>query len=146
MDALPVSPSPDLTHPYGDASYILGLLTRMIVSVRLKRNGGVLMWPWDLKLQLNRIERKLDLLTAKENAMTAKLDQVVQDVQDESTVEDSLISLTTAIKAQLDAALANTSISPADQAKIDAIFTGLEANKAKLAAAITANTPVAPAA
>lgn len=104
------------------------------------------MWPWDLKLQLNRIERKLDLLTAKENAMTAKLDQVVQDVQDESTVEDSLISLTTAIKAQLDAALANTSISPADQAKIDAIFTGLEANKAKLAAAITANTPVAPAA
>lgn len=96
----------------------------------------------DIRAQLNRIERKIDLLTAKENAMDETLDQVLQDVQNESTVEDSLIALTTSIKTQLDAALANTSISASDQAKIDAIFTGIEANKTKLASAITTNTPV----
>lgn len=76
----------------------------------------------------------------------ATIDDVVKDVTDESTVEDGLITLTTDIKTQLDAALAGTTVPPAVQAKIDAVFTQLETNKAKLAAAITANTPAAPAA
>ena len=71
----------------------------------------------------------------------ATIDDVVKDVTDESTVEDGLITLTTDIKTQLDAALAGTTVPPAVQAKIDAVFTQLETNKAKLAAAITANTP-----
>jgi hypothetical protein len=82
----------------------------------------------------------------KENKVMATIDDVVKDVTDESTVEDGLITLTTDIKTQLDAALAGTTVPPAVQAKIDAVFTQLETNKAKLAAAITANTPAAPAA
>ena len=75
--------------------------------------------------------------------MSANIDQVLQDATDESTVEDSLIAVTTNIKSQLDAALAGTTIPPAVQAKIDAVFTQLETNKAKVAAAVLANTPAA---
>jgi hypothetical protein len=74
------------------------------------------------------------------------LDQVLQSATDESTVEDSLIALTGNIKSQLDAALSGTTVAPAVQAKIDAIFTQIESNKAKVAAAVLTNTPSAPAA
>lgn len=73
----------------------------------------------------------------------ATLDQVLQDVTDESTLDDSIITLLTGIKAQLDAVLAG-GLTPEVQAKVDAIFTAAEANKAKVAAAIAANTPAAP--
>lgn len=72
----------------------------------------------------------------------ATIDQVVQDVTDETTVEQSLVTLTAGIKAQLDAITAGA-LPPATQAKVDAIFAQLETNKATLAAAITANTPAA---
>ncbi len=86
--------------------------------------------------QLTRIEKLL-----KRQAM--KIDDVLSDIQDESTVEDSLVVLTTNLKTSLDAALKNQGI-PADvQAKIDAAFAQIENNKAKVAAAILANTPAA---
>lgn len=72
------------------------------------------------------------------------IDEVLQDATDESTVADSLIVVTTNIKAQLDAALAGTTVPPAVQAKIDAVFAQIETNKKKLADAILANTPAAP--
>jgi len=87
---------------------------------------------------LERIERKLTI-------MAATIDQLVQDATDESTVEDSLIAITSGFKAQLDAILAGA-LPAAVQAKVDAAFATLEANKAKLAAAVLANTPAAPAA
>lgn len=90
-----------------------------------------------LHKRLHNLEHKLDKII-----MT--LDQVLQSVTDESTVDDSIITLLTGIKAQLDAALKG-GLSPADQAKVDAIFAAAEANKAKVSAAITANTPAAPA-
>ena len=97
---------------------------------------------------LSRIERKLNLVIAllgevlrKERRIMATIDQVLQDVTDESTLEDSIITLLQGVQKQLADALANTTI-PADvQAKIDSVFAGLEANKAKVAAAVTANTP-----
>lgn len=73
------------------------------------------------------------------------LDQVLASVTDESTIDDSIITLLTGIKTQLDAALAG-GLSPANQAKVDAIFAAAEANKAKVSAAITANTSAAPTA
>lgn len=77
------------------------------------------------------------------NIMANTLDDVLKDVTDESTLDDSIIALLTGIKAQLDSVLAG-GLTPAQQAKVDAIFSGLEANKAKVSAAITANTPAAP--
>lgn len=76
--------------------------------------------------------------------MSATLDQVLADVNSETTLENSVVALLNGVETQLKAALANTSISAADQAKIDGIFDGLEANKTSLTAAITANTPAAP--
>ena len=74
------------------------------------------------------------------------LDDVLQDVADESTVDDSIIALTTSLQTQLAAALESTTVTPAVQAKIDAIFAQVETNKAKVAAAVLAGTPAAPAA
>ena len=79
-----------------------------------------------------------------EKRIMAKIDDVLADVEAETTLEDSILSLLTAVQSQLAAALANTTV-PADvQAMIDATFAALEANKAKLTAAVAANTPAAP--
>jgi hypothetical protein len=101
-----------------------------------------------MKTYLEQIDSKLDFVIAllgtvlrKERRIMATLDQVLADTTDEATLDDSIITLLTGIKKQLDDALAN-SITPAQQAQIDQIFTNLEANKVKVAAAITANTPV----
>lgn len=75
--------------------------------------------------------------------MANTLDDVANDVRDESTVIDSLAALTAGIKKQLDDALSGATLPPQVQAKVDAVFAGIEANKAKLAKAITDNTPAA---
>jgi hypothetical protein len=92
----------------------------------------------EIKKQLNRIEKR-------EKRQTMKIDDVITDLQDQSTVEDGLVTLTTNLKTSLDAALKNQGIPPDVQAKIDAAFAQIEANKKKIADAIVANTPVAPA-
>jgi hypothetical protein len=75
------------------------------------------------------VDRKLE-------AIMATLDDVVAKVTDIGTVEDSVITLLTSIKAQLDAA-------GQDPAKLQALSDALDAQKAKLTAAVTANTPAA---
>jgi hypothetical protein len=73
----------------------------------------------------------------------ASLDQVLQDVSDESTQIDGLSTLTAGLKQQLADALAGVTLPPAVQAKVDAVFSGVEANKQKVVDAINANTPAA---
>jgi hypothetical protein len=73
----------------------------------------------------------------------ASIDDLTQSVAEESTLEDSVLTLLNGIKQQLADALSGTTLPTAVQAKVDAAFASLEANKAKLAAAVTANTPQA---
>ena len=87
-------------------------------------------------LILHRIEERL-------NIMAATLDQILQDVTDESTVIDSISTLVQGLQQQLKDALSGATLSPAIQAKVDAVFAQAEANKAKLATAVAANTPAA---
>lgn len=94
----------------------------------------------------DRIEKKLDRalellmgIKALEQQMAHTLDEVLSDVTDESTVVDSLVTLVQGLHDQVTAA-------KGDQVKIDAIFAAAEANKAKLAAALVANTDAAPSA
>jgi uncharacterized protein YoxC len=103
---------------------------------------GVLTLLDKIDTKLNKVLALLQGIKRQEKLIMATLDQVMADVQEESTVVDSLATLTAAIKAQLDAALANE-VSPAAQAKVDAIFAAIEANKQKMADAILANTPAA---
>lgn len=85
------------------------------------------------------IKQELNLINQKLLKMSATLDQLLQDVNDETTLENSLITLTQGIKAQLDAILAGNL--PADvQAKVDSLFSQVEANKLALTNAIAANT------
>jgi len=67
--------------------------------------------------------------------MSATLDQVLADVTAETTLVGSLQTFVQGLEAQI----ANIGLSPSDQAKVDQIFAGLEANKVALAA--IQNTP-----
>jgi len=77
---------------------------------------------------------KLDRIIALQETMMAKIDDILADVQAESTLDDSIITLLTNIAQQLKDA-------GTDPAKLQAVQDAIDANKAKISAAITANTP-----
>jgi hypothetical protein len=82
-------------------------------------------------------------LTAQGVKQMATLDEVLTDVTDETTQIGSLSVLTAGLKQQLADALAGTTLPPAVQAKVDAVFAGVESNKAAVVKAINDNTPAA---
>jgi len=94
---------------------------------------------------LNLVLAKLDVMKIQETTIMATLDQILQDVNDESTKLDSLSTFIAGLKQQIADALAGVTLPPAVQAQVDAIFAGAEANKAKVQAALDANVPPAPA-
>lgn len=73
----------------------------------------------------------------------ATLDETLAAVTAEDTKVDSIIALVAGLKQQLADALAGTTLPPATQAKIDAIFSQATASAGKIDTAITANTPPA---
>lgn len=87
--------------------------------------------------KLDLIVRLLSLVLRKENAMADTLDEIVADVAQETTVEQSVLTLLNGIAAQLAAAAQ-------DPAKLAALHTSLQANITALTAAVTANTSAAP--
>lgn len=89
--------------------------------------------------KLNHILQLLQHIKERVDHIMPTLDEVLVDVQDESTRIDSLSTLVAGIKKQLDDILAGQ-LPPEVQAKVDAVFAGVEANKAKVQAAIDANT------
>ena len=82
---------------------------------------------------------KLDLILANQEKIMASLQETLDDVTAETTAIDSVVALVQGLRDQLNAA----GLSSADQAKVDAIFTAIEGNKTKLAAALAANVPAA---
>ena len=88
---------------------------------------------------LQKLDEILTLLKAAKAegiVMAATLQQIMDDVKEETTSVDSLSTLIQGLKDQIAAA-------NGDQAKIDEIFAQLEANKAKLVSVLAANTPAA---
>jgi hypothetical protein len=84
--------------------------------------------------KLDQILAELVDLKAQGVKIMATLDEIVADVADESTVDDSIITLLTNISQQLKDA-------GNDPAKLQAVKDAIDANKAKIAAAVVANTP-----
>jgi uncharacterized coiled-coil protein SlyX len=84
---------------------------------------------------------RLDIIIANQEKTMATLDQILADVTQETTDIASISTLIKGLKQQLADALAGTTLSPATQAKVDAIFAGAETNKAAIADALSANTP-----
>jgi len=91
----------------------------------------------ELVARLDRIERG-------ETTIMADLNTLQADVTAEQTVEQSAIKLLGGLKTQLDAAIAANA--NGDPTKLADLSSQIEANTAALAAAVTANTPAAPAA
>ena len=88
--------------------------------------------------KLDAILLKLEDIRGKEEAMTLELDALTLQVQATTDVETSAIVLIQGLATQL-AAIKD------DPAKIAALSVSLKASADSLAAAITANTPAAPA-
>ena len=87
---------------------------------------------------------QLDLIiTGLENIM-ATLDELLTAVTENSSVDDSIITLLEGIAAQLKDALSGAVLPPVVQAKVDAVFAAIKADTQKVTDAITANTPQAP--
>lgn len=76
--------------------------------------------------------------------MDKTIDEVLTSVTENATVGESIVTLLTGIKKQLDDVLSGVTLPPAVQAKVNAIFEASEADKQKLADAIVANTPNEP--
>ena len=88
-----------------------------------------------------RVEASLTHIKDRIGILMATIDEVLVGVTELDTLEDSLIALVQNIKAQLDALLANQGIPAEVQAKIDAVFAQVEANKTQVSEAVIANTP-----
>lgn len=73
------------------------------------------------------------------------LDEVLQQVTDEDTKVDSIITMLSGVEQQLKDALAGVTLPPAVQAKVDAVFAKAKGSADKIDAAIAANTPPTPA-
>jgi hypothetical protein len=80
----------------------------------------------------------LTLLT-KGDILMATLDEMVAAASASSTKVDSLIALQVAQKAALDEALKGITLSPEQQAKVDAVFAIDTGDAAKVQAALDAN-------
>ena len=88
-------------------------------------------------------DRKLDTILKNQETMMATLDETLAAVTAEDTKVDSIIALVAGLKTQLADALSGTTLPPATQAKVDAIFAQATASAGKIDTAITANTPPA---
>lgn len=102
----------------------------------ISRCPGIRTPPWAIEQnhRLGAIERKLEIIMAT-------LDDVLKDVTDESSRLDSISTLLDGLKQQLADALAGTTLPPATQAKVDAIFAQAETNKGKIDKALNTNVP-----
>lgn len=99
--------------------------------------------PNEVLARLEDLRRKLNLVLQNQDKIMATLDDVLKEVTDESTALDGIATLISGLRQQLADALAGTTLPPATQAKVDAIFTQAETNAGKIATALAANTPPA---
>jgi uncharacterized coiled-coil protein SlyX len=90
------------------------------------------------------IEAKLNALLTKETKMAKTIDDLTTDVEATKTVNASVMTLLTGLTAQI-TALKSASTDAGTAVKIDALASQMEAQNTDLAAAVTANTPGAPA-
>jgi NTP pyrophosphatase (non-canonical NTP hydrolase) len=87
-----------------------------------------------------QIIRMLEQLKNGQEDIMATLDEILADVQAETSLIDGVSTLISGLKQQLADALAGV-LTPAQQAEVDAIFAAAETNKQKLSDALVSGTP-----
>jgi len=116
------------------------------INLNIRQHPGTEVpdWARDVLTKLGLIIQNQATGLANQETIMATLEQVAQDMTDETTAIDSVAALITGLQQQVADALSGVTLPPAVQAKVDAIFVTAEANKAKLAAALAANVPPVP--
>jgi len=97
-----------------------------------------------LEALLEDMTWKQGLVLRKLERIMATLDEVLADVTEEGTKLDSLGTFIAGLKQQIADALVGVTLPPAIQAKVDAVFAGVESNKGKVQAALDANVTPPP--
>lgn len=87
---------------------------------------------------LKRIEALEKQFKELKMALREEFDALLVKVTEEETVEDSMITLLTGIKAQLDTLAGQATVTPEE---VKALADKIGTDKDKMAAAIVANTP-----
>jgi len=98
----------------------------------------------ELRALLTDIHRHEGQILRNQEKIMSTLDEVLADVTEEGTKLDSLSTFIAGLKQQIADALSGATLPPAVQAKVDAVFAGVESNKAKVQAALDANVPPPP--
>jgi len=100
----------------------------------------------ELKSKLDKINAKLDIailllnrLNRQESTMAIDLTKITAEVQANTTVTQSVVTLVNSLAAQI--AAIPPSSDPTTQAALDQLVQTLGANDQTIAAAVTANTP-----
>jgi hypothetical protein len=91
----------------------------------------------DLRREVANIAASI--LDMKEK-IVATIDQLAQDVSDESTLIESVATLITGLRQQILDALSGATLPEAVQAKVNAVFATAESNKARLTSALATGT------
>jgi hypothetical protein len=91
--------------------------------------------------KLDRVLDSLSIIHQELHTIMASLSDILTDVTDEGTAIAGISTLVAGLRQQIADALSGTTLPPAVQTQIDAIFTQAEANKAAIATALAANTP-----
>jgi hypothetical protein len=93
---------------------------------------------------VKRIDQTLQSNKQMEAIMAQTLDDIIADISDLGTKEDGLVTLVKGLKDQLATVIPPGTLTPDQQAKVDAIFASVEARKAAIQAALDENTPPSP--
>ena len=97
--------------------------------------------------QLSKLDREwlvfsaIQSLIKDDTIMAGTITDLKNEVEQEETVEQSLITLVNGLGAQIKAALPG--LSAADQATLDGLLASVTSDSAAMSAAVTANTPAA---
>lgn len=105
-----------------------------------------MLWRLDKVLEtLDRIERKINRLLRETGTMAIDLTALTAEVANNTAVDTSVEQLVQNLAAQI-AALSAASADPATKAALNTLVATLQNNDTAIAAAVTKNTPAAPAA
>jgi len=114
--------------------------TREILSAIAALNGRLL----QQSLTLASIQSKLDTLISGASKMALDITALQTAVANETTVDNSVLTLISGLAAQITDLIA-ASGNTVDPVALQAIVTQMTTNAAGLQAAVSANTPAAPA-
>lgn len=111
---------------------------------RYRHGGGPVETGGTVAVTVADLQSALQPILKKLETFMATLDETLAAVTAEDTKIDGIIALVTGLKQQLADALAGTTLPPAVQQKIDAVFATATASAGKIDTALAANTPAAP--